>query len=104
MFNLKQVYANIDFERSKIKLLIVEKTAKKTNCLYYNEIVQDYLDDQMRFINISELHSKLVKLIKDADDFIGINVKRYIVNIACLPLNIKFYSSPKFLVFDQVLT
>jgi hypothetical protein len=103
MFNLKQVYANINFERSKIKLLIVEKTAQKTNCLYYNEINQTYLDDNMRFVNIGDLHDKLVNLIKGADDFMGINVKRYIVNISCLPLDIKFNVSPKFLAFDQVL-
>lgn len=104
MFNLKQVYANINFERSKVKLLIVEKTAHKVNCLYYNEIKQVYLDENMRFINVNELHKKLVDLIKEADDFMGINVKRYIVNISCLPLKMKFNTSPKFLAFDQVLT
>lgn len=103
MFNLKQVYANINFERSKIKLLIVEKTAQKINCLYYSEINQIYLDDDMHFINIGELHNKLIDLIKAADDFMGVNIKRYIVNISCLPLSIKFNVSPKFLVFDQIL-
>lgn len=104
MFNLKQVYATINFERSKIKILIVEKTVQKTNCLYYDEICLTYLDENMHFINIGELHNKLTKLIKAADNFMGVNVKRYIVNIACLPLNIKFCTSAKFLVFDQILT
>jgi hypothetical protein len=104
MFNLKQVYAVLNFDRSKIKLLVIERTSEKINCIYYDETSLTYLDDKINFINASELNDKLVNLIKAADNFMGINIKRYIINISCLPIDMKLKNSPKFLTFEQVLS
>jgi hypothetical protein len=103
MFNLKQVYAILNFEKSKIKLLVVEKKVNKINCLYYDEISHTYLNDDIQFINANDLRERLLKMTKLADNFMGVNIKRYIVNISCLPLQIKSKTSPKFLTFGQIL-
>jgi hypothetical protein len=103
MYKLKSVYATISFERNKINLLVVEHTAEhKTNCLYYNSIEHDYLDVNISFINHENLLDKLRTLVKGADNFLGINIKRYIVNISCLPIKSFQGHSPESLVFEAL--
>ncbi|MDR2369217.1 MAG: hypothetical protein LBD63_01135, partial [Mycoplasmataceae bacterium] len=67
MYKLKNVYATISFERNKINLLVVECTHKhQTNCLYYNSIEHDYLDQNVVFLNHDNLIEKLRILINGA--------------------------------------
>jgi hypothetical protein len=103
MYKLKSVYATISFERNKINLLVVESAKdNKTNCLYYNSIEHNYLDQNISFTNYNTLVDKLRTLVKDADNFLGMNIKRYIVNISCLPIKSIQGRSPESLVFETL--
>jgi hypothetical protein len=103
MYKLKSVYATISFERNKINLLVVERTKDKTNCLYYNSITHDYLDQNISFINYDHLIAKLRTLVRGGDKFLGINIKRYIINISCLPIKSIQGHSPESLVFETLI-
>jgi hypothetical protein len=103
MYKLKSVYATISFERNKINLLVVEHAPKyKTNCLYYNSVELEYLDKDICFVNYERLIDKLRTLVKGADSFLGINIKRYIINISCLPINSIQGLSHESLVFEAL--
>jgi cell division ATPase FtsA len=103
MYKLKSVYATISFERNKINLLVVEHAKNdKINCLYYNSVEHNYLDENISFINYDHLVDKLRTLVRGADNFLGINIKRYIVNISCLPIKSIQGRSPESLVFDTL--
>ena len=89
MYNLKIVYGVISFNKSRIKVLVVERAdSGKINCLYNNCISLNYLNANNEFINKEELSKTLLNILTKADEFIGIVVKRYIVNISYMPIEI----------------
>jgi cell division ATPase FtsA len=103
MYKLKSVYATISFERNKINLLVVERAKDdKIHCLYFNSVEHDYLDNNISFINFQNLVDKLRTLLRNADNFLGINIKRYIINISCLPIQTIQGRSPESLVFETL--
>jgi hypothetical protein len=104
MYFLKRVYAILSFENNRIKLLVLERQNDKQNCLYFNEIKLEYLDNNYKFFNATELQKSVQKLTKSADEFLGINIKRYILNIGYLPLKTNASASPTFLLFNQILS
>ena len=106
MYNLKSVYGIISFDKTKVNVLVVEKTnTEKINCLFYDYEELDYLDENLEFKDRVDLTSKILNLLTKADNFIGTIVKRYIVNISFLPIRIIRNTSNTFsLVSNQVLT
>lgn len=89
MYNLKNVYGVISFNKSRIKVLVVERAESgKVNCLYNNCVSLNYLNANNQFINKEELSKTLLNMLTKADEFIGIVVKRYIVNISYMPVEI----------------
>jgi hypothetical protein len=70
--------------------------------LYYNSIEHDYLDQNVVFLNHDNLIEKLRILINGADTFLGVNIKRYIVNISCLPIKSVQSRSHESLVFEPL--
>lgn len=89
MFNLKNVYGVLSFSRTRINLLVVERsTTGKNNCLFYDFVDLDYLTETNEFKNREVLVDKIVHLLTKADKFIGIVVKRYIFNVTYLPIRV----------------
>jgi cell division ATPase FtsA len=104
MFKLKQVYGTLCFEHAKIKLVVLEKQANRVNCLYMNELSFNYLDDNFKIINSDEFRNKLFNLVRSADEFLNMNIKRYILHVSCLPMQTISSTSAVFLIFNQKLT
>jgi hypothetical protein len=104
MFKLKEVYGTLCFEHAKIKLVVLEKQVNSINCLYMNELCFNYLDDNFRIINSDEFRNKLFNLVRSADEFLSMNIKRYILHVSCLPMQIISSTSANFLIFNQKLT
>jgi hypothetical protein len=103
MYKLERVYAIISFERNKINLLVIENSKEhKVNCLYFNSVEHTYLDENIAFINYENLVDKLRNLVSNADSFLGLNIKRYIINISCLPIKSIEGRSPESLVFENL--
>lgn len=89
MYNLKKILGIISFEPKNIKILLVDcAKAAKYNCLYYKSLPYQGYDNSFK-INL-DLTKKLLngELIK-VDKFLGIKVKRYIINIPNLELIFK---------------
>jgi hypothetical protein len=103
MYQLKKVYGVISFEDAKIKLVVLEKNVQRTNCLYYDECKIIYTDNEFNLINVEALKEALNNLVRNADAFIGRSLKRYVINIPCLPTISVCSQSPQFLVFKQYL-
>jgi hypothetical protein len=104
MYKLKHVYATLCFEHNKIKLAVLEKKHDTVNCLYFNEIQHDYLDSNFKITNSHEFRNKLFCLVQNADSFLGVNIKRYILHVSCLPMQTITSTSANFLIFNQTLT
>jgi hypothetical protein len=103
MYQLRKVYSTISFEANKVKLLVVERNTNTTNCLYYDEFEQEYLDRAFSFINIDALVENIQKMLKNADIFLGRPIRRHVVHIPCLPTISVHDESPNFLIFNQQL-
>jgi hypothetical protein len=103
MYKLERVYATVSFERNRINLLVVEHDKNhETHCLYYGSCQQEYLGSNLSFINHNELIKKTRELINNADKTLGMNIKRYIINISCLPIRAVQKRSPNFQVFQHL--
>jgi len=104
MFKLRNIYAVISFEKTSIEILVCEKNNSQMHCLYQNSIKNlNYLDDNGNFINNSELLIKLQNLITSADNFIGLNITKYIVNLPNLQIKM-FTNSTNNLKVDHNLS
>lgn len=89
MYNLKNVYGVISFNKSRVNVLVVEKAINgKINCLFFDYLDINYLNDKLEFINKDLLRDKLLELLTKADEFFGVIVKRYIINVSYLPVRV----------------
>ncbi|GHU31245.1 hypothetical protein FACS1894166_02320 [Bacilli bacterium] len=103
MYNLKEVYATISFDYDKIRLLVVEqKDNGQINCLYYNHLQISYLNEDLSFSSTAKLLDTVDSLIRQADKFLSTNIKRYILNISCLPLKSVNLRSSESLIFGPL--
>lgn len=92
MFNLINVYGIITFNINNVNIVIMSNQNRNNNCLYYKTInfAIDYLQK-----NYDLVHQTLAKELINIDKFLGLTIKRYIINIPHLLMNINPQLSDK---------
>jgi hypothetical protein len=88
MYNLKKVYATLSFQDDAISLTVLENN-ETTNCLYSNSIKIQYIDADFNFVNVHKIKEVISYLTENCDRFLGITIKKYIVNFDNIPLTNK---------------
>jgi hypothetical protein len=97
MYNLKKIIGIVSFEENKIKLSIIDvKNINEPRYLYFDSREVNYTCDFSSTIDMNEVRVKVIELITNADDFSGIIVKRYVINIPFLKINVQNFKSPNF--------
>ena len=88
MYRLNNVYGVINFFADTIKILIVEISNCKQNCLYFNSIKYDGMDENFEF-NYQEVKTKLEKELIKIDKCFETKINRYLLNVPNLPITIE---------------
>jgi hypothetical protein len=103
MFNLKKVFAILSFEENIVKLVILENNKGKTNCIFYKQVNVEYDNTFADIDRCAKLNKILVNLTIEADKFIGINVKKYIINVSDIDVRIDTNISPVFKILNNIV-
>ena len=87
MFNLKKVFGIISFEANHIKILVVENASGIQHCLYFKKVEYPGHNENFK-LNDHDVTKRIlnIELLK-VDKFIGAKVKRYLLDIPNLPIN-----------------
>jgi hypothetical protein len=93
MFNLKKIFATISFEQNCIKVLVLDNTDAKLQYLFFDKVELDYSYDFSNIVNTHKIDSALKMLTTKVDNFIGMTINRYIVNIPFLNVEKNKYTS-----------
>ena len=87
MYNLKKVFGIISFEANHIKILVVENASGTQHCLYFKKVVYPGYNENFKLNNYKATKQILNNELLKADMFIGAKVKRYLLDIPNLPIN-----------------
>ena len=87
MYSLKKVFGIISFETRHIKIIVVDTSNNELNCLYYKKINYLGYNINNKLNYFDDTKSILTKELIKVDKFIGIKVKRYILDIPNLPIS-----------------
>ena len=92
MFNLKKVFGIISFEANHIKILVVENASGIQHCLYFKKVAYPGHNENFK-LNDHDVTKRIlnIELLK-VDKFIGAKVKRYLLDIPNLPINMIYQS------------
>ena len=92
MFNLKKVFGIISFEANHIKILVVENASGIQHCLYFKKVAYPGHNENFK-LNDHDVTKRIlnIELLK-VDKFIGTKVKRYLLDIPNLPINMIYQS------------
>jgi hypothetical protein len=101
MYNLKKVFGIISFEEGAIKVLVLDSANKEQpKYLFYDKIDLEYSYDFSNIVNTENIEKAISKLTRRADEFIGLVVSNYIINIPALNANPIRKISPNFPVIE----
>ncbi len=90
MYNLKKIYGVISFGFDSVKIAIFDAFENTKHCLFYTSEklpINPYTD------NIEKTKNILTTKLLDIDKFIGIQIKRYLICIEDLSMNINIKTS-----------
>ena len=87
MYNLKKVFGVISFEAKYIKILVVENATGIQHCLYFKKIIYPGYGENFRLNDFRVTKRILNAELLKVDKFIGAKVKRYLLDIPNLPIN-----------------
>ena len=87
MYSLRNVFGIISFETKYIKIAVAEVSKHETHCLYFKKIAYPGYDINFKLNDFNGTKNILTNELIKADSFIGIKVKRYILNIPNLPIS-----------------
>lgn len=92
MFNLKKVFGIISFEANHIKILVVENASGIQHCLYFKKVAYPGHNENFK-LNDHDVTKRIlnIELLK-VDKFIGTKVKRYLLDIPNIPINMIYQS------------
>jgi hypothetical protein len=99
MYNLKKVFGIISFETGIIKVLVLDATNKnQPKYLFYDKLDLEYSHDFSDIVNTKNVEEAVNTLTQRADEFLGLTIQSYIINIPALNASITKQISPKFSV------
>ncbi|MBQ6279942.1 MAG: hypothetical protein IJK72_00545 [Mycoplasma sp.] len=87
MYSLKNVFGIISFETKYIKITVAEISKNETHCLYFKKVTYPGCDINFKLNDFNGTKAILTNELIKVDSFIGIKVKRYVLNIPNLPIN-----------------
>lgn len=87
MYSLKNVFGIISFETKYIKIAVAEISKHETHCLYFKKISYPGYNINFKLNDFNGTKTVLTNELIKVDSFIGIKVKRYILNIPNLPIS-----------------
>ena len=87
MYSLKNVFGIISFETKYIKITVAEISKNETHCLYFKKVTYPGCDINFKLNDFNGTKTILTNELIKVDSFIGIKVKRYVLNIPNLPIN-----------------
>lgn len=92
MFNLINVYGIITFNASSINVSVMSNENRNNNCLYYHTLnfELNYLKNNYKYV-VDTLNKELINV----DKYLGFGIKRYVINVPHLLMNIKPCSTSK---------
>jgi hypothetical protein len=96
MFNLNKVYGIISLEKTNVTLVVFDVASSQKHCLFYKSVELKNSSNFSNLINETEISEVVNDLCYKADEFTGMNIKRYIINIPSLSLNKISCKSPGF--------
>jgi hypothetical protein len=96
MFNLKKIFATISFEQNSIKVLVLDNTDDKLQYLFFDKVDLEYSYDFSNIVSTHKIDNALKTLTVKVDNFIGMTINRYIVNIPFLNVEKNKYTSEKY--------